>query len=167
MPIEHAYKPSIVKLYHDRVEVAVDHHVVAVHPRSYDRGSLQLNPHHILPLLAKKHRAIDEATALPNWELPPVFAELRAVMSKVTRKADREWIAILQLIESFGQAAVAQSARSAIEQGSPRLATIRLLLRATDEIIPQPCPVPVRSDLDLIRVAEPNLTKYDELVEVS
>lgn len=167
VPIEHAYKPAIVKLYHDRVEIVVDHEVVARHERSYDRGSLQLNPHHILPLLAKKHRAVDEATALLNWDLPPVFAELRAALSKVTRRADREWIEILQLIEQFGQGAVAQSARSAVDQGSPRLETIRLLLRSADQVVPQPSPVPVRDDLGLINVAEPDLAKYDELVAMS
>ncbi|MCY4632707.1 MAG: IS21 family transposase [bacterium] len=60
VPIRHAYRPVWVKLYHDRVALAVGAEVVAEHARAFVRGAKL----HVLPLLERKHRAVAEATAL-------------------------------------------------------------------------------------------------------
>ena len=67
VPIRHAYRPVWVKLYHDRVAVAVGAEVVAQHARAFVRGTKILDAFHVLPLLERKHRAVAEATALVDW----------------------------------------------------------------------------------------------------
>ena len=89
VPIRHAYRPAWVKLYHDRVEVAVADEVVAKHAHSFRQGAKVLEPLHVLPLLERKHRAVGEATALQGWELPEAFGELRRQLHQCTRKPDR------------------------------------------------------------------------------
>ncbi|MYK88222.1 MAG: hypothetical protein F4018_07670 [Acidobacteria bacterium] len=71
VPIRCAYQPVWVKLYHDRVAIAVGADVVAEHGRAFCRGSKVLDPFHVLPLLERKHRAVAEATALLDWRLAP------------------------------------------------------------------------------------------------
>ena len=63
VPIRHAYRPVWVKLYHDRVALAVGAEVLAEHPREFVRGAKVLDAFHVLPLLERKHRAVAEATA--------------------------------------------------------------------------------------------------------
>ena len=62
VPIRHAYRPVWVKLYHDRVAIAVGAEVVAEHPRAFVRGARVLDALHVLPLLERKHRAVAVAT---------------------------------------------------------------------------------------------------------
>ena len=61
-----------MKLYHDRVVIAVGAEVVAQHARAFARGAKVLDALHVLPLLERKHRAVAEATALADWRLSPV-----------------------------------------------------------------------------------------------
>ena len=62
VPIRHPFRPVWVKLYHDRVAVAVGAEVVAQHPRAFRRGAKVLDARHVLPLLERRHRAVPEAT---------------------------------------------------------------------------------------------------------
>ena len=108
VPIRHAYRPVWVKLYHDRVAIAVGAEVVAEHPRTFIRGAKVLDALHVLPLLERKHRAVAEATALLDWRLAPVWQRARAELAKHTRKPDQEWVRMLRLIRRLrdGQHAV-------------------------------------------------------------
>ena len=81
VPIRHAYRPVWVKLYHDRVAIAVGAEVVAEHARAFSRGTRVLDAFHVLPLLERKHRAVAEATALLDWRLAPVWQQMRAELS--------------------------------------------------------------------------------------
>ena len=130
VPIRHAYRPVWAKLYHDRVAVAVGAEVVAEHPRTFVRGAKVLDALHVLPLLERKHRAAAEATALLGWRLAPVWQRARAELAKHTRKPDQEWVRMLRLMETHPAAAVERAVTAALEHHSPRLETVRLILRA-------------------------------------
>lgn len=132
VPIEEAYRPVTVKLFHDRVRIAVADRVVATHARSFEEGAHVLDPLHVLPLLARKHRAVPEATALQDWKLPGVFRELRGALRAHTRKPDQEWVRVMLLTREHALETVAAAARNALERGSPRLATIEQILRQED-----------------------------------
>lgn len=164
VPIEQAHKPSLVRLFHDRVEVAVEGVGVASHPRSFRPGQNMLDARHVLGLLGRKHRAAGEATALQG--LPPVFEELRRGLREVTRHPDKEWVEILKLLLTHTEEDVVAAATAALGQGSPRLATVRMLLRR--EAVPPRAAQPVelsRQDLREIVVEEPDLAGYDRVVE--
>lgn len=164
VPIEHAYKASLVRLFHDRVDVEVEGAGVASHARSFRPGRNVLDARHVLGLLGRKHRAAGEATALVG--LPPVFEELRQALRSQTRHPDREWVEVLKLMLTHAEEDVALAAAASIERGSPRLATVRMLLRR-DDLPPRPAEPVVLSRQDLAEVAveKPDLSGYDRLVE--
>lgn len=165
VPIAHAYRPAWVKLFADRAEVVVADTVVATHARAFRRGTLVLEPRHVLPLLAHKARAAGEATALQGPALPPVFGRLRTALATCVRYPEREWVQVLQLLETAPEAAVVAAVEAALAQGTPRLETVRLLLRQA--LAPPGAPVPpvplTRADLAAVTVAPPILAAYDTL----
>jgi transposase len=167
VPIRCAYQPVWVKLYHDRVAVAVGADVVAEHGRAFCRGSKVLDPFHVLPLLERKHRAVAEATALVDWRLAPVWQQVRDELAKHTRKPDQEWVRMLRLMETHPAASVERAVTAALERQSPRLETVRLILRQQQAGPPPVCrPVSdVRPELAQITVPVPMLAAYDSLVE--
>ena len=169
VPIRHAYRPVWAKLYHDRVAVAVGAEVVAEHPRAFVRGAKVLDALHVLPLLERKHRAVAEATALHDWRLAPVWQRARAELAKHTRKPDQEWVRMLRLMETHPAAAVERAVAAALERHSPRLETVRLILRQQEAGPPPVCPpvASVRPELARIAVPAPTLSAYDALVEGS
>ncbi|MFQ5745213.1 MAG: IS21 family transposase [Acidobacteriota bacterium] len=169
VPIRHAYRPVWVRAYHDRVEIAAGAEVVARHERSFREGAKVIEPLHVLPLLERKHRAVNEATALQGWKLPKVFLRLRDELRKRTRKPDREWIRVLRLMENHSEHEVEAAVVEALESGSPRLETVRLLLRRRQQgEAPEIRPAPVqRTDLAAITVPAPELAAYDALSRTS
>ena len=166
VPIRHAYRPVWVKLYHDRVAVAIGAEVVAQHPRAFRRGAKVLDARHVLPLLERKHRAVPEATTLRGWRLAPVWQQVRAALATHTRKPDQEWVRMLRLMETHPAAAVEHAVAVALERHSLHLETVRLILRQQQAGPPAVCrPVAgVRPDLARIDVPTPTLAAYDALV---
>ncbi len=127
--IRHASRPVWVKLYHDRVATAVGAEVDADHRRAFCRGAKVLDALHVLPLLERKHRAVAEATELLDWRLVPVWQQARAELAKHNRKPDQAWVRMLRLRETHPAAAIERAVRAALERHSPRLETVRLILR--------------------------------------
>ena len=166
VPIRCAYQPVWVKLYHDRVAIAVGAEMVAQHRRAFCRRAKVLDPFHVLPLLERKHRAVAEATALVDWRLAPVWRQVRAELAKHTRKPDQKWVRMLRLMETHPPAAVERAVAAALERQSPRLETVRLILRQQQSGPPPVCPpvTGVRPELARVAVPAPTLSAYDALV---
>ena len=165
VPTRYAYRPVWVKLYHDRVAVAAGTEVVARHVRAFRAGATVLDPLHVLPVLERKHRAVPEATALQNWPLAPLWQQVRTALRQQTRKPDQEWVRMLRLLETYPAPAVEAAVAAALARNSPRLETVRLLLRQR-AAGPRPAirPVPtVRADVARIAVPAPTLAAYDVL----
>jgi transposase len=166
VPIEHAYRACVVRLFPGRVEIAVGADVVACHERSYVVSSLVLDPLHVLPLLAKKARAASEASALRA--LPEVFWRQREeLVDRVgARHGDREWVKTLMLAREVGLDDVEAALSLALERGTPRLSSVEGLLRAMDGSCGVALRVPLADEeLASVVVAEPELGLYDALVE--
>lgn len=167
VPLEHARQPVTAKLFHDRIDLALGAEVVARARRSFKPGDMVLDPLHVLAALEKKHRAVDEATALKGWKLPAAFGELRSELRTHTRKPDQEWIGVLRLLEEHPLELVEAAVRAALAQRSPRLETVRLLMRAKQEEPVSVAPVVLeRTELAALVVAAPRLERWDELLEV-
>ena len=169
VPIRHAYRPVWVKLFHDRVVIAAGAEEIAQHRRVFVRGAKVLDALHVLPLLERKHRAAAEATALQSWRLAPVWGRVRAELARHTRKPDQEWVRMLRLLETHPAAAVERAVTAALERHSPRLETVRLILRQQQAGPPPVCPpaAAVRPELARVAVPVPTLSSYDALVEGS
>lgn len=164
---EHARRAVTAKLFPERVELALGAEVVARARRSFKAGDMVLDPLQVLAALERKHRAIDEATALKGWVLPEAFGKLRTELRAHTRKSDQEWIGVLRLLEEHPQEKVGAAVRAALAQGLPRLETVRLLLRTEGEERVAVEPVALeRAELRDLVVAAPKLERWDEILEV-
>ena len=108
-------------------------------PRAFRRGAKVLDARHVLPLLERKHRSVPEATALRGWRLAPVWQQVRAALATHTRKPDQEWVRMLRLMETHPAAAVEHAVAVALERHSPRLETVRLILRQQQAGPPAVC----------------------------
>lgn len=165
-PIECAYKPVVVKLFHDRVQIIADDSVVTDSARSFDRGSLVLDAKLVLDLLVRKSRAVPESTALQQWQLPPVFGDLHQALCRATRKGHQEYAMVLQLVREHGEDRVAAAAREALKSTSPRFDTVLLCLtRQSHDPIPA-VPVTDQRLADIV-VPQPFLGAYDQIGEVA
>jgi len=167
VPLRCAYRPVMVRLYPFHVELAMGEEVVARHVRKFEPGTQVIDPFHVLPLLEQKHRAVSEATALQGFPLPERFHALRAELRRRTRKPDQEWVGVLRLLEGHERRAVEQALEEAWARGSPRLETIRMLLREPPAGSERPVPpAPVeRSELAQLTIEPPTLRSYDGLAE--
>lgn len=163
-PIAHAYKDVLLKVFAARIEVAAGPQVVARHERSFEKGAYVLDPLHVLPLLERKSRAAPEATALRG--LPRVFGELRAALLGRTKHPEREWVQVLRLAEVHGLEALGRAVASAISRGSPRLETVRALLRPVEGGGAVAAVPLAREDLARVVVAKADLSRYETLLEV-
>ncbi len=77
VPRENAFATVTVKAYVDRIEIVAATRVVARHVRSYEKGSMVLDPVHYLKTLARKPACLDHAPVYRDWTLPAAFVELR------------------------------------------------------------------------------------------
>ena len=167
VPIRHAYRPVWVKLYHDRVALAVG-------SRGGRRASPEVRAGREGPRCVPRAAAAGaqapgraEATALVDWRLASAWQRARAELARHTRKPDQEWVRMLRLLETHPAAAVERALTTALERHSPRLETVRLLLRQQEAGPPPVCPpvAGVRPELARITVPAPTLSAYDTLVE--
>jgi transposase len=100
VPRRWAFRTVSVKGYVDRVGVVGDGAVIATHPRSYQRRQKILDPLHFLGTLERRPAALDHAPVYRDWQLPPVFAELRAALAERLGACvgTRHYIRVLQLL---------------------------------------------------------------------
>jgi transposase len=100
VPRAFAFSTVTVKGYVAHVAVVAGAQVIARHPRSYEHGVQILDPLHYLAVLGRKPAALDHANVYKHWQLPAVFAELRADLEQRRGLAagSRQYIRILQLL---------------------------------------------------------------------
>jgi transposase len=165
IPIRQAYRSVLLKAFCDRIEIVAEGEVIAVHARSFERATSVLDPLHVLSLLEMKHRAVPESTAIQQWKLPEIFHDLRAKLRSSTRHPDKEWISILRLLETHPIEEVEPAVAEALDRGSARLETVRMVLRQRAGHFEKPTPLAVPyPELASIDVLEPELSSYDALV---
>lgn len=167
VPILFARRTLIAKLFHDRVDFALDDALVSSKPRSFERGAMVLDALDVLPLLERKHRALSESTAVQHWELPQVFRDLRVALGERASKPDQEWVRVMLLLKRHDQDALARAVEQSLARGAASLETIKMILEQSDARPMDTAPPAIqRSDLLALEVATPRLAAWDEALEV-
>jgi len=111
------------------VRIAETTHLVATHPRSWEKERTIFDPRHYLALLERKPGAIDVARPLQDWELPGCFALLRRRLeSSLGHVGTREYIKVLRLLERASVAELAGAVGAALEIGATSSDAISLIL---------------------------------------
>ena len=170
VPRLYAFTTVTVKGYVEHVEVVAGAQVIARHPRSYEQGVQVLDPLHFLVMLGRKPAALDHANVYRHWQLPAVFAELRAHLERQhgPTAGARQFIRVLQLLaehpvarvqraievshtdDGYEVEAILQRARRAAERGDSTTATAEV----------EQCHIIVTA----VQVPLPNLRQFDLLL---
>jgi transposase len=102
--------------------------------RSYGQGVFVYDPLHYLALIETKPGSLDQAAALQNWDLPPVFQHLRHLLeARMGNKGKREFIQILRLMEIASKDVVAAAATDAIQLGAIGFDAVKQIVLARIE----------------------------------
>jgi hypothetical protein len=117
VPCEYAGKNVTVRIFAERVVLAIDGRKVAKHERSFGKGRYILDPMHYLPLLDRKPGALRNGRPFLDWELP---VSIRMIWESLRRYPDwdRQMSSILSAIPIYGLEAVSAACETAIEENA-------------------------------------------------
>ena len=167
VPRRWAFRVVTAKGYVDRVEVVGDGATVATHARSYGSGQKVLDPLHFLGTLEKKPAALDHAPVYRDWQLPPVFTELRAAL--VARLGScvgtRHHIRVLQLLASHPMERLASVVTGCLARGELDATTITAAARPFRcDIAPSSSDNAMSLGLAAVTVQPADLAQFDRLL---
>ena len=162
VPAGLAGRSVTLKAFVDRIEVSDAAHVVAAHPRSYERDREILAVEHYVEVLGRKPGAVVHGRIFAGLEEP--YARLRAWCLAQTPPAKREFVAVLRLWEEFGRASVTAALVQAQAVGVYRVAAVRqLCLRARPE---NSTPPPLDAAwVPVVAMDRPDLRQFDQLLK--
>jgi len=104
-------------------------HLVATHPRCWEKEQTTFDPRHYLALLERKPGALDVARPLQGWELPGCLALLRRRLeSDLDHLGTREFIKVLRLLERASVTELAGAVQAALAIGATSSDAISLIL---------------------------------------
>jgi len=161
VPCEYANKLVSVRIFAERIVLAVDGKTVAEHTRSFERSRYILDPLHFLPLLERKPGALRNGRPFLEWELP---ASVRKVWELLRRYPDwdRQMSAILSTVPRYGLEAVGIACEMALEENAVSQSVIlNYLTRLTEES--QAAVIPVPEKLQIHEEPRSDCTLYDKL----
>ena len=116
------------------VRIAETTHLVATHPRSWEKERTIFDPRHYLALLERKPGAFDVARPLEDWELPGCFGLLRRRLeSDLGHLGTREFIKVLRLLGGTSLRDLAAAVQAALCIGATSSDAIALILHHRQE----------------------------------
>ena len=129
VPTQYGHRQVLLKAYVHRVVIVCGSEVIAKHERSYEREATVYDPLHYLALPEHKSRALDQAAPLAGWQLPECFAYLRRLLdARLNKRAAREYIQVLRLLETFPLADVEGAIERALELSTISFDAVRHLV---------------------------------------
>jgi hypothetical protein len=165
-PVEYGHRQALVKAFVWEVVIGCASEVIARHSRSYAREEMIFNPLHYLSLLEHKTNALDQAAPLQGWQLPEEFAELRRQMeARLGKRGRREYVQVLQLLETFSLPEVAAAVRQALRFPAIAFDAVKHLLLCAIEQRPPKLDPENYPHLPVAEVALTRAADYQVLLE--
>ena len=169
VPVASAHHPLVVKGFVEQVIIfKAGGEAVARHARLWGKEEVSYDFRHYLPLLESKPGALDYAAPFADLTLPECFDVLRRRLeSGYGHRGTKDYIGVLRLLEKRSIAIVAK----AIEKGlvvcqRPTVEVIRSYLYGDEHPEAQVFRLDSRPQLAGVHVALPDLSRYDELLQV-
>ena len=156
----------VVRANDDAVAIFLGPKQVAMHRRSWDIGRDIEHPAHREAALAKKPRAV--AGALPPGlvGLSDVGVNYFKVLAAGSRSVHREIVRLTFLVELFGESATSTAIDEVMHTGHVGAEYVEYVLRHKRGLAPQAAPLRLGDPvLDSISFSEPDLARYDRIVE--
>ena len=138
---------------------------VARHPRSYDRQQLVLDPQHEEALLQLKRKAFHST---PSGRLAHAVPDSERLLDAAFARGESpgpQTLQLLKLLDQYGAPALRRAIGEALERGTPRAASVALLLRQHSHSVASPPPVDLSRypEAQAIDIQPHDLETYDEL----
>jgi transposase len=163
IPSEYAGKQVSIRIFAERIVLAVNGKTVAEHARSFEKGRYVLDPLHYLSLLERKPGALRNGRPFLEWELPPAVSKVWEALRRYP-DWDRQMSAILSTIPRYGIEAVGIACEMALEENAVSQSVIlNYLTRLTEE--PQAASIPVSEKLRLSQEPRSDCKVYDALLD--
>jgi transposase len=151
----------------ERVRVLDGQEVVAVHPRSYDKGGQIEDPSHIANLVERKSQARSQRGMNRLTQAVPSSRELLTLAAERGDGLGGITSTLLRLVERYGAAEVQAAVLIALARGVPHPHAVRLALEVQREARNQPPPVEIclpKHVIDRDTTVKPHqLNTYDQL----
>jgi len=170
VPVEHAHETLTLRASAFAIEISNGQEVIARHRRCWGREQDVLEPHHYLPLLARRPRAFEHAKAIREWRQrwPQVFDIVYERLQGAYKpaQATRQFIELLMLGAGRAEESLAAALEAALQHGCLQPSCVRELLRRQDD---HPAPEPdlsQRPQLAAVAVERPDIERYDQLLTV-
>jgi hypothetical protein len=112
----------------DTVRIIDNEQTVAVHQRSYDRGRQIEDPRHIEALSAAKYAAGQHRRTNLLADAAPSTAELLTLMAERGLPLTGATNQLLELLHSYGAAALEDAVKEALAKQTPHPQAVRLVL---------------------------------------
>jgi hypothetical protein len=162
VPCEYAGKLVSIRIFAERVVLAVDGKTVAEHVRSFEKGRYVLDPLHYLPLLERKPGALRNGRPFLDWELPESVRKVWEVLQRYP-EWDRQMSAILSTVPRYGLEAIGIACEMALEEKAVSQSVIlNYLTRLTEDA--QAASIPVSEKLRISEEPRSDCTEYDILL---
>jgi transposase len=162
IPCEYAGKQASIRVFAERVVLAVDGKTVAEHVRSFEKGRYILDPLHYLSLLERKPGALRNGRPFLDWELPASIRKVWEVLKRY-QDWDRQMSTILSMIPRYGLEAVGVACEMALEEKVVSQSVIvNFLTRLTEDSQPERISVPDK--LRIRKEAHSDCTVYNALL---
>jgi transposase len=155
------------KIFVDRVIVVAQNHVIAEHPRSYERNQMITVLDHYLEVLLKKPRAIRDAHAFQSSDIPDIFRRFHLKMREQEGAAgDQKFIRLLLFHRDIGMESLTNALLEAEKTQVFRYETVHEIIQklTNQHIIITDLPID-KTPVNLLdyKVNKSNIEKYGQL----
>ncbi len=171
IPVNHAHETLTLHASAFEITIGNGQEIIVRHRRCWDREQDILEPHHYLPLLARRPRAFEHAKAIREWRQrwPAVFDIVyeRLQAENKPAQATRQFIELLMLGQGQAEESLATALEGALQYGCLQTACVRELLRRQED---HPAPEPdlsQRPHLAAVAVQRPDIARYDQLLALA
>jgi transposase len=164
VPAHFAGQALTLKTYPDRLCIYREHHLVAQHPRSYDRHGDFEHPDHPKPLLEQRKKARDHQLFMRFLALSPQAETYYRQLEQRRLNPHHHVRKIVALSDTYGQATVARAMDDAMHYGAFAADYIANLLEQRARFTPEANPLHLtrREDLLEIDLKPPDLSLYQD-----
>jgi transposase len=173
VPVNRARREVTVKAYPFHVDIFDRDHLLASHPRCYEREQDIFDPLHYLPLLKQRPGAFDYAAPMRRWrkDWPDCYHQmLRDLREKWPEgRGVQEFVRILQLHEQYSATQMQEAIEFALSYGCVHLDGVLHCLHQVTEQEAQTAPLDLsdRPQLDAVGNQPVDLSRYERLLKQS
>jgi transposase len=163
VPSRHASQRLTLKAFADRLCLYHSHHLVATHPRCYERHRDFEDPDHVKDILDQRRRARDAKWLLTFYALSPQAEYYHQQLTARSLQARVHINRIVALTDIYGPDKVAIAMDDAIASQAFSSEYIENILQQRERHTPRPGPLHLTRRADLLDLELPfaDLTPYD------